>query len=85
VLFLFKYGLASKLGLRHLSWNNSGGSATAVLAGGGVACSRQSPVNFGSGRTESAWGGTAEDLGCFIGITRVHTGVHCGARVRELE
>jgi hypothetical protein len=42
-------------------------------------------VNFGSGRTESAWGGTTEALGCFIGITRVHTGVHCGARVRELE
>jgi hypothetical protein len=28
VLFLFKCGLASKVGLRHLSWNNSGGSAT---------------------------------------------------------
>jgi hypothetical protein len=28
VLFLFKSGLASKVGLRHLSWNNSGGSAT---------------------------------------------------------
>jgi hypothetical protein len=28
VLFLFKCGLASKAGLRHLSWNNSGGSAT---------------------------------------------------------
>jgi hypothetical protein len=27
-------------------------------------------VNFGSGRTESAWGGTAEALGCFIGTTR---------------
>jgi hypothetical protein len=24
-------------------------------------------VNFGSGRTESARGGTAEALGCFIG------------------
>jgi hypothetical protein len=28
VLFLFRCGLASKAGLRHLSWNNSGGSAT---------------------------------------------------------
>jgi hypothetical protein len=28
VLFLFKCGLASKAGLRHLSWNTSGGSAT---------------------------------------------------------
>jgi hypothetical protein len=28
VLFLFKCGLASKFGLRHLSWNNAGGSAT---------------------------------------------------------
>jgi hypothetical protein len=27
VLFLFKCGLASKVGLRHLSWNNSDGSA----------------------------------------------------------
>ena len=31
VLFLFKCGLASKVGLRHLSWNNSGGSATAGI------------------------------------------------------
>jgi hypothetical protein len=30
VLFLFKCGLASKVGLRHLSWDNSGGSATSV-------------------------------------------------------
>jgi hypothetical protein len=28
VLFPFKCGLASKAGLMHLSWNNSGGSAT---------------------------------------------------------
>jgi hypothetical protein len=28
VLFLFKCSLASKAGLRHLSWNNSGGSVT---------------------------------------------------------
>jgi hypothetical protein len=44
--------------------------ARAVMAGGGVACSRRSPVNFGSGRTESARGGTAEALGCFIGTAR---------------
>jgi hypothetical protein len=31
VLFPFKCGLASKAGLRHLSWNNSGGSATIVV------------------------------------------------------
>jgi hypothetical protein len=28
VLFPFKCGLAFKVGLRHLSWNNSGGCAT---------------------------------------------------------
>jgi hypothetical protein len=28
VLFPFKCGLASKAGLRHLSWNNSDGSTT---------------------------------------------------------
>jgi hypothetical protein len=28
VLISFKCGLASKVGLRHLSWNNSDGSAT---------------------------------------------------------
>ena len=31
VLFLFKCGLAFKVRLRHLSWNNSGGSATAGI------------------------------------------------------
>jgi hypothetical protein len=31
VLFLFKCGLASKVGLKHLSWNNSGGSTTAGI------------------------------------------------------
>jgi hypothetical protein len=44
--------------------------AQAVMAGGGAVCSRRSPVNFGSGRTESARGGTAEALGCFIGTAR---------------
>jgi hypothetical protein len=32
VLFLFKCGLASKAGLRHLSWNNSGGSAIVLTS-----------------------------------------------------
>jgi hypothetical protein len=32
MLFSFKCGLASKAGLRHLSWNNSDGSATPVVA-----------------------------------------------------
>jgi hypothetical protein len=31
VLFLFKCGLAFKVRLRHLSWNNSGGSAIAGI------------------------------------------------------
>jgi hypothetical protein len=31
MLFLFKCGLASKAGLRHLSWNNSDGSATSGI------------------------------------------------------
>jgi hypothetical protein len=30
VLFLIKCGLAPKAGLRHLSWNNSGSSTTAL-------------------------------------------------------
>jgi hypothetical protein len=42
----------------------------AVMAGGGAACLRRSLVNFGSGRTESVRGGTAEALGCFIGTAR---------------
>jgi hypothetical protein len=49
--------------------------------GGGAACSRHSPVNFGSGRTESARGGTAEALGCFIGTARC-TGGHGPASAR---
>jgi hypothetical protein len=43
--------------------------ARAVMAGGGAACSRRSPVNFGSGRTKSARGGTTEALGC-LGTAR---------------
>jgi hypothetical protein len=57
------------------AWNwlegaSHGGQGSGGLAGSGTACSRQSPVNFGSGRIESAWGGTAEALGCFIGTAR---------------
>jgi hypothetical protein len=33
MLFLIKCGLASKAGLRHLSWNNSGSSATQYMDG----------------------------------------------------
>jgi hypothetical protein len=33
MLFPFKCGLASKAGLRHLSWNNLGSSATAGIPG----------------------------------------------------
>jgi hypothetical protein len=47
-----------------------GGQGSGGLAGSGAACSRRSLVNFGSGRTESARGGTAEALGCFIGTAR---------------
>jgi hypothetical protein len=47
-----------------------GGRGSGGLAGGGAACSRRSPVNFGSGRTEGLRGGTTEALGCFIGTTR---------------
>jgi hypothetical protein len=38
-------------------------------------------VNFGLGRTKSAWGGTAEALGCFIGTTRC-TGGHGPVKAR---
>jgi hypothetical protein len=53
-----------------------GGRGSGGLAGGGAACSRRSPVNFGSGRTESARGCMAEALGCFIGTARCTGG--CG-------
>jgi hypothetical protein len=42
VLFLFKCGLASKVGLRHLSWNNSGGS---TIAGIGACTTTEESVN----------------------------------------
>jgi hypothetical protein len=41
--------------------------ARVVMAGGGAACSRQSPVNLARAGLESARRGTAEDWGCFIG------------------
>jgi hypothetical protein len=43
VLFLFKCGLASKVGLRHLSWNNSGGSATAGI---GACTTTEESINY---------------------------------------
>jgi hypothetical protein len=43
--------------------------AQVVMAGGGVACSRRSPVNLARAGLESARGGTAEVWGCFIGTT----------------
>jgi hypothetical protein len=48
--------------------------ARVVMAGGGVACSRRSPVNFGSTGLESARGGTTEAYGCFIGTARCTSG-----------
>jgi hypothetical protein len=69
------HGLLAKLTER-LAWIGSGwrelaavAEARAVMAGGGAACSRRSPVNFGSGRTKSARGGTTEALGC-LGTAR---------------
>jgi hypothetical protein len=43
VLFPFKCGLASKAGLRHLSWNNSGGSATAGI---GARTTTEESINY---------------------------------------
>jgi hypothetical protein len=43
MLFLFKCGLASKVGLRHLSWNNSGGSA---IAGIGACTTIEESINY---------------------------------------
>ena len=43
MLFLFKCGLASKAGLRHLSWNNSGGSATAGI---GARTTTEESINY---------------------------------------
>jgi hypothetical protein len=51
------------------------------LAGGGAACSRRGPMNSGLGRTESVRGGTAEALGCFIGMAQC-TGGRGPARAR---
>jgi hypothetical protein len=44
VLFLFKCGLAFKVGLRHLSWNNSGGSATKSLSPHWQNCAKLNPL-----------------------------------------
>jgi hypothetical protein len=44
--------------------------ARVVMAGGCEACSRRSPVNLARAGLESAWGGTAEAWGCFIGTAR---------------
>jgi hypothetical protein len=41
-LFLFKCGLAFMAGLRHLNWNNSGGSATAGI---GVCTTSEKSIN----------------------------------------
>jgi hypothetical protein len=43
MLFLFKCGLASKVGHRHLSWNNSGGSA---IAGIGACTTTEESINY---------------------------------------
>jgi hypothetical protein len=43
VLFPFKCGLASKAGLRNLSWNNSGGSATAGI---GARTTTEESINY---------------------------------------
>jgi hypothetical protein len=65
---------ATGMAWKWLEWAGHGGRGSGGLAGGGAACSRRSPVNFGSGRTKSAQGGTAEALGCFIGTTRCTVG-----------
>jgi hypothetical protein len=51
-------------------WLEGAGRGSGGLAGRGAVYSTRSPVNFGSGRTESARGGTTEALGCFIGTAR---------------
>jgi hypothetical protein len=43
MLFPFKCGLASKVGLRHLSRNNSGGSA---IAGIGARTTTEESINY---------------------------------------
>ena len=42
-LFPFKCGLASKAGLRHLSWNNSGSSTTAGI---GARTTTEESINY---------------------------------------
>jgi hypothetical protein len=43
VLFLIKCGLASKAGLMHLSWNNSGSSTTAGI---GARTTTEESINY---------------------------------------
>ena len=43
MLFPFKCGLASKAGLMHLSWNNSGGLATAGI---GACTTTEESINY---------------------------------------
>jgi hypothetical protein len=73
---------ATGVAWRWLEGAGHGGWGLGGLVGGGAACSRPSPVNFGSGKTESARGGTAEALGYFIGTTRC-TGGRRPSRARR--
>jgi hypothetical protein len=59
--------LAASAAWKWLEGAGRGGRGSGGLAGGGAACSGQTPLSSGLGRTESVWGGTAEALGCFIG------------------
>jgi hypothetical protein len=45
---------ATGMAWKWLEGAGRGGRGSGGMAGGGAACSRRSPVNFGSGRTESA-------------------------------
>jgi hypothetical protein len=74
------HGLLAKL-TEWLAWLGSDwrelatvAEARVVMAGGGAACSRRSPVNLARAGLESARGGTAEAWGCFIGMARCTSG-----------
>jgi hypothetical protein len=58
------------------------GRGSGGLAGGGAACSRQGPVNFGLGRVESARGSTAEALGRLYRHDTVHGRAWTGVGAR---
>jgi hypothetical protein len=69
------HGLLAKL-TEWLAWLGSDwrelakvAEARVVMAGGGAACLRRSPVNLARAGLESARGGTTEAWGCFIGTT----------------